>query len=249
VTVIYPPGAPCWLDLTCRIQSKAADFYEGLLGWRVRDDYANGFANFAVGEDRVAGIGPSGDRPASWNIYLCVANLEQTLADLPRFGGRRLVGPVDLGSDGRGGAGVDPTGAVFSLWEPRGFTGAALTGVTNTWCWTELITHDVNTAAQFYADVFGWVIDLQAIGEISYALARLNGAGVAGMVRPPGANLIHPAWTVTFAVLDVDATVARALELGGQVATPATDVPGLGRYAALGGVAGEAFSVVTRTVR
>jgi hypothetical protein len=249
VTVIYPPGAPCWLDLTCRGQSSAADFYEGLFGWRVRDDYANGFANFAVGEERVAGIGPSGDRPASWNIYFCVANVEATLAEVARCGGRPLVGPVDLGSDGRGGAAVDPTGGVFSLWEPRGFTGAALSGVTNTWCWTELITHDVDAAAQFYADVFGWVIDMESIGDISYALARLHGAGVAGMVSPPGAELIHPSWTVTFAVEDVDDTVDRALELGGQVAVPARDVPGLGRYAALGGVAGEAFSVVTRTAR
>lgn len=247
MTVIYPPGTPCWLDLTCQVQSKAADFYEGLFGWRVRDDYADGFANFALGEERVAGIGPSGDRPASWNIYLCVANLEQTLADVVEFGGMALVRPVDLGSDGRGAAAQDPTGAVFSLWEPRGFTGASLTDVPNSWCWTELITLDVDTAAQFYANVFGWVVDLQSIGEFSYALARLNGIGVAGMVCPPGAVEIHPAWTVTFAVDDVDDAVAKAVELGGQVATPATDVPNMGRYAALGGVAGEAFSIVTRT--
>jgi len=243
----YPPGAFCWVDLTCPNQAAAADFYEELFGWQVRDDYADGFAKFTVGEIRVAGVGPCPPtRPASWNVYLCVQNLESTLADVTRFGGRPLVPPVEVGTDGRGAAAMDPTGAVFSLWEPAGFVGARLRDVPGTWCWTELVTDDVDRAAQFYADVFDWVLDVETISEISYAVARLDGAPVAGLVAPPVPGTIRPAWTIAFAVRDVDAAAACVLTSGGRVATPPTDVPGMGRYAALGGVGGEAFSVVTR---
>lgn len=244
----YPAGAPCWVDLTCPNQSAAADFYEGLFGWEIRDDYADGFANFTVGEKRVAGIGPGeAGRPASWNVYLNVVKLEPVLANVMRYGGHVVVPPVQVGTDGRGATAMDPTGGVFSLWEAGEFIGSRLTDVPGTWCWTELVTPDVDRAAQFYADVFDWVLDLETIGEFSYAVARFDGRAVAGLVRPPAPVQIRPTWTVSFAVEDVDRSAERAVELGGQIVRPPESLPGLGRYAVLGGVGLEAFTVVART--
>ena len=52
-------------------------------------------------------------------------------------------------------------------------------------------------------------------------------------------------WLAYFAVADVDATAARAGELGGLVAAPAFDAPGVGRIAVLGDPQGAIFAVIT----
>ncbi len=51
-------------------------------------------------------------------------------------------------------------------------------------------------------------------------------------------------WLAYFAVEDTDATVARAEELGGAVAAPAFDVPGVGRMAVLTDPQGAVFAVI-----
>jgi hypothetical protein len=52
---------------------------------------------------------------------------------------------------------------------------------------------------------------------------------------------------VYFAVEDPDATAAKAVELGGSVAVPPTDIP-QGRFAVLNDQHGAAFSVIKMTM-
>jgi hypothetical protein len=62
------------------------------------------------------------------------------------------------------------------------------------------------------------------------------------MPMPPGA---HPAWNLYFAVGDVDATAARAGELGGATLMGPDDVPNGGRYAVIRDPQNAVFSVLT----
>jgi predicted enzyme related to lactoylglutathione lyase len=62
------------------------------------------------------------------------------------------------------------------------------------------------------------------------------------MPMPPGS---HPAWNLYFAVDDVDATVARARELGGDTVMGPMDVPNGGRLAVLRDPQNAVFSVLT----
>ena len=50
-------------------------------------------------------------------------------------------------------------------------------------------------------------------------------------------------WNLYFAVADTDATMARAVELGGNVTVPASDTP-FGRMAGLTDDQGAPFSVI-----
>ncbi len=54
-----------------------------------------------------------------------------------------------------------------------------------------------------------------------------------------------PAWNTTFDVADTDATVARAVELGGKVASPPETML-YGRIATLTDPAGAEFSLIAR---
>jgi uncharacterized protein len=52
-----------------------------------------------------------------------------------------------------------------------------------------------------------------------------------------------PHWLCYIGTADVDATVRQAVELGGKVATPAYDVPGVGRMAVLNDPQGAMFAI------
>lgn len=247
--VSYPPGAPCWLDLTCPDPPKVHAFYRDLLGWTVKEDAEDGpgFGTFTLAGRDIAGLGPSSESASSsWNVYFSTPDLEACLTDVEQFGGRVLVGPVEIEGRGIGGACVDPTGGVFSVWEAGGHVGSGLTDVPGTVCWTELLTPNVEAAAQFYANVFGWVIDVETTDGVDLGVASIEGEAIAGLVTPPPEAAIGSVWTVSFAVADANRVATIVPMLGGQVVVPPTAIPGMGHYALIAGPAGEAFSVVAR---
>ena len=115
-------------------------------------------------------------------------------------------------------------------------------------------------AEAFYGAVFGW--ESMPIGE-AVRMLRLPGYGDRLAELDPGLRERHaeagvppgfsdavawlvpgetPAWSVTFAVDDVDGVAARAVELGGDVLTPPYDEQGA-RVATLRDVAGAVFTV------
>jgi uncharacterized protein len=55
---------------------------------------------------------------------------------------------------------------------------------------------------------------------------------------------VPPHWNIYFNVEDVDASVAKAEELGGKTVAPAFDVPGVGRMAMVSDPQGASFWVM-----
>ena len=51
-------------------------------------------------------------------------------------------------------------------------------------------------------------------------------------------------WLVYFAVDDADATVAKLTQLGGGVHHPASDIPGVGRFAVVHDPQGAVFAIL-----
>src|ERR1700755_1522321 len=82
----YPPGTPCWVDLSTSDPAASAAFYTGLFGWATQaappgGDAADTFfppAATRPGEFHdsvVAGLMPSpGGRRAAWNTYVSVTD-------------------------------------------------------------------------------------------------------------------------------------------------------------------------------
>lgn len=97
-------------------------------------------------------------------------------------------------------------------------------GVT---CWIDHRSPDPGAAAAFYRDLLGW---RTTPGDDRGSLvATSGGEEAAGFVDGEGT----PTWVTSVAVSDADATLARAVALGGQVLRPATDVGAAGRSASL----------------
>lgn len=108
--------------------------------------------------------------------------------------------------------------------------------------WYELMTSDTAAAGRFYSDLVGWTTqEMPADDGPAYTTFNIGNVGMAGMLHLTG----HTAWIGYIAVNDVDAHVEKIVEAGGKLWKPATDVPGVLRFAVMSDPQGAAFVVFT----
>ena len=109
--------------------------------------------------------------------------------------------------------------------------------------WIDLMTPDIDTARTFYRAVFGWEYDIGGPEFGGYTTARLGERMVAGMVGTmPGDQPMPATWNVYFASEHIEADVARAVELGAKVLSPAMTVGDFGSMATCEDPTGARFS-------
>ncbi len=107
-----------------------------------------------------------------------------------------------------------------------------------TFSWVDLATTDAVAAKAFYGGLFGWEGEDMPAGDAgTYTMLRKGGREVAGLYEL-GAEMRDrgvppPHWTSYVTVADVDASAARAEELGGTVVAGPFDVMEAGRMASL----------------
>ncbi len=97
--------------------------------------------------------------------------------------------------------------------------------------WYDLMTTDPEGAKAFYTAVTGW--GTQVWEEMSYTMWTVGETPIGGTMKLPDAAVAggaRPHWLGHVAVPDVDATIARARELGATVLVPPSDIPTVGRY-------------------
>jgi uncharacterized protein len=247
----WPPGTPCWVDLSVDDVARARAFYSALFGWDIQEGppEAGGYSMCLIDGKSVAGIGPKMAGPGAptvWTTYLATESADETAAKIRAAGGQVMMDPFDVMDVGRMFVGVDPGGAAFGVWEARAHTGAQLANEPGTLVWSENMSRDYEANKAFYGSVFGYHFgDIGAEG-MNYSTLDLDGKPVGG-IGEIGAE--HPAampatWGTYFAVADTDAAVAKAVELGGTVLAPAWDSP-YGRMAVVADDQGAAFSVMS----
>jgi predicted enzyme related to lactoylglutathione lyase len=96
--------------------------------------------------------------------------------------------------------------------------------------WYEIITNDPKASGKFYRDVVGWSSEVMPNGGgPPYTIFKVGDVGIAGMLHLEG----HNAWVGYIEVGDVDAHVGKIAAAGGKLWKPATDVPGMLRFAVM----------------
>jgi predicted enzyme related to lactoylglutathione lyase len=105
-------------------------------------------------------------------------------------------------------------------------------------CWVDLLTTDPDRSRDFYGRLFGWTVEDPGEDYGGYVNFLSQGIHVAGCMRNDGSAGVPDLWSVYLATDDAEATVARAVEHGGQVMVPAMDVMALGRMAVVVDVGG-----------
>ena len=240
----YREGQPRWLELESTDPPAARRFYGELFGWQFAESppRAGGHLDCLLGGALVAGISRgAADR---WLVLLSVDDAEATATSASAHG----AGAITLDRQGERGTMLlldDPTGARVGGWQAGSLPGFEVMWEPGSPVWFETVANDFAAASAFYTAVFGWELEVLADGD-DFRFSTF-GSGPAAMTGIEdgsgylGGQGSH--WVVYFGADDADATVARALELGGTLHRPAEDTP-FGRLAQLVDPVGAAFRVM-----
>jgi hypothetical protein len=254
----WDAGMHCWLDLMTSDLEGAKSFYTTLLGWNINEmpmpDGSDGvYTMAALSDGPIGGLAQIDEKqkamgvPPHWMIYTAVDNVDEITAKAKAAGGGAMVEPFDIPNTGRMAILHGPARETFAIWErSSAHTGAAkIYGQPGTFCWGELGTHNVDQSAGFYTKVIGWTAKTQQMGEGQYTVFEAGGQQAAGMYQmPPEMAKVPPNWLAYFAVVDLEKSTAKALELGATQVCPATEAEGVGRFSILQDPQGANFAII-----
>jgi predicted enzyme related to lactoylglutathione lyase len=108
--------------------------------------------------------------------------------------------------------------------------------------WVDLYTSDPEGARAFYGQLFGWEFDIGPEEAGFYTICRVRGLSVArlGQAMQEGMPTV---WTTYIATDDVEATMQRVVEAGGEALMGPIDVMDQGRLAIASDVTGAVFGI------
>lgn len=253
---IHAVGSPNWFELGTTDQAAVEAFYAALFGWTVERNPMPDGSHYTIfrldGRDVAAAYSLMPDQraqgvPPHWGIYFKVDDADAVAAKVEAAGGKVLMAPFEVLEHLRMAVCTDPEGAVFSLQQPRQHSGAGAVREPNAVCWAELATRDMARAEAFYTALFGWrMSEHHASPPSGYRIFGNDDGQLGGLLRMTeewGQMPSH--WSIYLQVEDVDAVVAKAQSLGGQLCFPAFDAPGVGRIARINDPTGAGFYIIT----
>ena len=248
----YPDGVFCWVDLATTDPQAAKTFYGGLFGWDFEDlptDMGAPYTMCTIDGKNVVGLSAMPPDmaeqgvPPIWASYVKHSDADAVAEKITAAGGTLISPPFDVMDSGRMAFGQDPSGAAFGIWQPKSHIGAQLVNMPNTVVWNELQTRDPEGAKTFYGKVFDWTYESDPNG---YILCQESGRTQAGIIHmgenwPPD---VPNNWTVYFMVADLDASVAKAGKLGGNIMVPPTQAGEMGKFAVVQDPQGGVFTIM-----
>lgn len=250
----WPAGTPNWLDIGVDDVDAAVSFYSALFGWDIQEgsEETGGYRMAMLKGRPVAGVAPKMEpnEHTYWNTYIASDDVDATAEKIKAAGGTMFVEPMDVMTFGRMLVAVDTNGAPFSVWQAYDHIGAGIYNESGAYIWNENLSTDPEKAKTFYTDVFGYTY--QSFGEPQenepeYSVILREGGstmddcigGLGSSSQMGGGN--H--WLVWFAVDDVDASTAKAAELGGSAVAEPFDSP-IGRMSVVQGTNSEVFGMI-----
>jgi hypothetical protein len=249
----WPPGTPCWADLSTPDVDAALAFYGDVLGWTFppAEEQYGGYRIAQVDRRTAAGIGPLPDpgMQTAWTLYLASDDADASQSAVEQNGGTILLPAGDIGELGRMFIASDPTGGAFGVWQAKQHIGTGVVNEPGALVWEDLRSTDPDAARTFYASVFGYSYEaVDGAGDDYTLFAPGKGkpplGGLGPLMGSPDGTPSH--WLAYFGVSDTDATITSAEHRGGSVVAPAFDTP-YGRMAGIADPAGGVFMVISVT--
>jgi uncharacterized protein len=232
-----------YFELGSRDHRVLVDFYRELFGWRVEDagdTYT--IVDTQAGSGLGGGIGRSSDGTPWVSFYVLADDPQATLDKAVSMGGNVVVPVTEVPGVVTFAMFADPDGLLVGIVAPGGTVGGTISpgnGVPVDWF--EVLGSDAERTQRFYGELFGWklndagfpgyrMVDTQS-GEGSIS-GGLGGGGRAGN------------WATVYAsVPDVEATLAKAEQIGGARVYGPDDADDHTQTGALRDPAGNVFGV------
>lgn len=117
-------GSIGWVDISTDDAVALKDFYAAILGVQTEPTVMGDYSDFTLltpsSGAPIAGVcharGSNASMPQGWLVYFTVSDLDASIADCVRLGGRQLVDPRQYGS-GRFCVIEDPDGNPAALYQ------------------------------------------------------------------------------------------------------------------------------------
>lgn len=119
-----------------------------------------------------------------------------------------------------------------------------MTASASPFVWYELMTSDAKAATAFYTQLVGWTAADAGMPGMDYTLLSAGETQISGLMALSDdmcAAGARPGWVGYVGVADVDAQAERIVKAGGAIHMPPTDIPGVGRFAAVADPQGASF--------
>jgi predicted enzyme related to lactoylglutathione lyase len=228
-------GRFIWHELVTTDPDAAADFYSKVVPWKTQDSGLPSYTLWMAGKTQVGGLtglpeSAEAGTPPHWIVYIATPDVDATVADAERLGGKVVKEPADIPNMGRFAVLTDPQGATFAVYTPPGPPPEGSEGAqpgAGEFTWHELATTDAGAAFDFYIELFGWEKgpghDMGGMGI--YHLINHNGAQVGGVYNLQGAAT--PAhWLSYVQVPDCSKATDVAKGTSGRIINGPHEVPG-----------------------
>ncbi len=247
----YANNKFCWHGLVSTDVDRAKSFYTEVLGWstittQMGDEEATMFTVADIPRAHLMAP-PMEGMPTHWNNYLRVEDVDATTAAAVANGGKILNPPTDI-PPGRFSVVSSPSGAAVSLFRESDDSSQNAPAGDGSMHWVELHSKDTDADVRWMTETFGVTTETMPMPQGPYYIFNTDdgplGGGMAAM--NPEAPAFFLLWVE---VSDVDGTVERIGQHGGQVFGPITEVEGVGRMAVGQDPTGGVFGVITPAPR
>jgi len=210
------PHAVVHFEISGPDVGQLADFYAGVFGWTMHPvpgiDYT--LVDTSAGSGINGGIGAGPDGAAAVTFYIETDDIQAALDKINLLGGKTETPITELAGMVTFAKFSDPDGLVIGLVlapsdpaqaeAPGPGDGAAVD-------WFEVLGADPARSRRFYTEIFGW----QASGA-GPGYAMVDTGTSRGIKGGLGVAADQGSWATVYAsVPDVEAALARAVELGG----------------------------------
>lgn len=120
-------GSISWIDLTIQNADEVRDFYSKVAGWKFEYVSMGEYSDYSMltpnTKKATAGIchamGANKNLPPQWLVYITVANIDDSVSECVKLGGKLISEINDSGGGGKFCVIKDPAGAVCALLEEK----------------------------------------------------------------------------------------------------------------------------------
>lgn len=247
-------GKFVWFDLMTGNADAAKAFYSAVFGWGTLGGDAGDYAMWTIGKKGPFGGLMDGkpDTPNQWLGYISTPDLKATMQRALELGGEVIAPVTAISETSKFAVLSDPQGAYFAIFN-------SVNEAENDWNsptplrWCDLNTTDWAAARDFYVDLFNWQqtgtmsFDGSGSDESTYWMFGAEAESTLGGMSNAATSMGKPVGWLHYATVDdLDATIERIKEHGGQITSGPMSVPGGDRVAQCVDPQGAHFAVHTK---
>lgn len=224
-------GRFVWHELMTSDVKSAVGYYRKVVGWKTEVwQQGSDYLMWVASSGPMGGVAalPASDAAPYWLHYIATPDIQATVQDAEKLGGKVVVPITAIANGGRYAVLTDPQGGRFGVYESHTAPPSPGMPQLGEFSWHELLTTDYQAAFAFYQALFGWQkteqLDMGDMGV--YFMFGLGGQSMGGMYNKSPGMPNAVGWCCYAQVADAVKAAQVAARSGGKICNGPMQVPG-----------------------